>query len=440
MNTTLTALAVVAVGYILAYVVFDRLRDKFGYVGGAEYLIIGVLFGPHATGFLSAGVISELTPVVSLALGWMGMLLGSYFRLPVLALLRPTHVSMAFTEATATFALALGALISVFHWAVGYSWADAAIPAVTLAAIATTSAPAAIDALARRGLGVSRLFGVLQFTSRVDGLIGVLAFGLVVAVLHSGQVAESVRQPTGTEWAVINIAVGVASGILFHLFLGPRESVGTQDDDARLFVALAGAIVVASGASYYLNLSPIFTNLILGFILANTGNAHRDVARLLAKTERPVYLMLLLFAGSAWTPSAGGLLFIAPAFIAIRLIARLGGGWLAGTVDVPPELKTPTLGRGLLGMGGLSVAIGLNYTQIHPELAPDVILTATLGAVLLFEILATAEASAVLRQGMPPEPPPEAPPEPIGTSSGGGPPLPPPEPTATTPPATPAEQ
>ena len=42
MQTTLAALAVVAVGYILAYVLFDRLRTAYGYVGGAEYVLIGV--------------------------------------------------------------------------------------------------------------------------------------------------------------------------------------------------------------------------------------------------------------------------------------------------------------------------------------------------------------------------------------------------------------
>ena len=47
MQTTLAALAVVAVGYIMAYLVFDRLRDRYGYVGGAEYVLIGFMLGPH---------------------------------------------------------------------------------------------------------------------------------------------------------------------------------------------------------------------------------------------------------------------------------------------------------------------------------------------------------------------------------------------------------
>ena len=53
MQTTLAALAVVAVGYILAYLLFDRLRDRYGYVGGAEYVLHR--FSARAPGHRAAG-------------------------------------------------------------------------------------------------------------------------------------------------------------------------------------------------------------------------------------------------------------------------------------------------------------------------------------------------------------------------------------------------
>ena len=53
MQTTLVALAVITVGYIFAYLIFDRLRDRYGYVGGAEYVVIGFLLGPRVTGLQS---------------------------------------------------------------------------------------------------------------------------------------------------------------------------------------------------------------------------------------------------------------------------------------------------------------------------------------------------------------------------------------------------
>jgi hypothetical protein len=395
-QTTLAALAVIAVGYILAYVLFDRLRDRFGYVGGAEYLVIGFLLGPRVTGLLGAGQVQDLTPIVSLAVGWLGMLLGTYFRLPTLALLPRDHVATAFAEAVATFGAALAALLALFRLVAGYGWPAAVLQAVTLAAIATLSSPAAVDALVDRARVRLPVLPVLQLTARIDALVAVVAFGLVLAVFHQGEVAPGIRPPTATEWAVINLAVGVASGVLFHLFLGPRGEGDDAEGSSRLFVALAGAIVVASGASYYLNLSPIYTTLILGFILANSGSSHRDVARLLLATERPVYLALLLFAGAAWSPGTTDLLFIAPLFVLVRLAARFFGGRVAGLRVAPAGLRTPGLGRGLLAQGGLAVAIAVNYSQVHPELNPRLVLTAALLSILLFEIVASREASALL--------------------------------------------
>jgi hypothetical protein len=402
MQTTLAALAVITVGYILAYLVFDRLRDRFGYVGGAEYVIIGFLLGPRMTGLLGAEEVQDLTPIVSLALGWLGMLLGTYFRLPAFARIDTSHLRIAFTEALATFGCALAALLALFHYVSGYAWADAIIQAVTLAAVATLSSAAAVDALSRRHSPVSPLVPVLQLTARIDALIGVAAFGLLLAIFHQGQVSLTVRPPTATEWAVINLAVGVSSGVLFHLFLGPRSQFQESQGGSRLFVALAGAIVVASGASYYLNLSPIYTNLVLGFILANSGSAHRDVTRLLLNTERPVYLALLIFAGAAWSPSSPELLFVAPLFVIIRLGARFIGGWVGGGLSAPPALRAPWLGRALLAQGGIAVALAVNYTQVRPDLNGDLILTATLVSVLLFDIVASREVSLVVAR-TPPE-------------------------------------
>lgn len=392
MQTTLAALAVITVGYIFAYLLFDRLRDRFGYVGGAEYVVIGFLLGPQVTGLLDAGQVQDLTPIVSLALGWLGMLLGTYFRLPTMALIEGDYLRVAFAEAVATFLIAFAALFALLHYVVQSPWPESAVLSGTLASVATLSSPVAVDAVVDRVRVSSRIPPVLQLAARIDALVAVVAFGLVLAIFHQGEVAPGVRPPTATEWAVINVAVGVASGVLFHLFLGPRGHL----EEGRLFVALAGAIVVASGASYYLNLSPIFTNLVLGFILVNSGSAHRDVTRLLLSTERPVYLALLLFAGAAWSPGSVDLLFVAPLFVLIRVGARFLGGAIAGAHVAPTELRAPGLGRGLLALGGIGVALALNYGQVYPDLHPRLVLTATLLSVLLFEIVASREASAFI--------------------------------------------
>jgi MFS family permease len=141
MQTTLAAIAVITVGYIFAYLIFDRLRDRYGYVGGAEYVVIGFLLGPRVTGLLDAGQVQDLTPIVSLALGWLGMLLGTYFRVPTMALIAGDHLRVAFAEAVATFGIALAALLALFRYVVDTPWPQAAVLAGTLAAVATLSSP-----------------------------------------------------------------------------------------------------------------------------------------------------------------------------------------------------------------------------------------------------------------------------------------------------------
>ena len=193
---------------------------------------------------------------------------------------------------------------------------------------------------------------VLQLAARIDALVAVVAFGLVLAIFHQGDVAPGVRPPTATEWAVINLAVGVASGVLFHLFLGPRGHL----DEGRLFVALAGAIVVASGASYYLNLSPIFTNLVLGFILANSGSAHRDVTRLLLAHRAPGLPRAAALRRRGLEPGLGGPAVHRAALRAHPARCPLPRGRDRRRHVAPPGFGPPALGRGLLALGGIGVA------------------------------------------------------------------------------------
>src|SRR4029078_12307970 len=206
MQTTLAAIAVVTVGYIFAYLLFDRLRDRYGYVGGAEYVIIGFLLGPQVSGLLNAGQVQDLPPIVSLALGWLGMLLGTYFRLPAMALIEGDHLRIAFAEAGAPFLAAGAALLAVFRLLAGASWTEASVQAVTLAAVATLTSPVAADAVVDRIRSRSGVPPVLQLTARIDALIAVVAFGLVLAVLHRGEVAPGVPATTPTAWAAMHVA------------------------------------------------------------------------------------------------------------------------------------------------------------------------------------------------------------------------------------------
>ena len=405
MNPLLAALVILAGGYLLTYLVFDRLRRQFGYVGGAEYVLLGVFLGPSGSGLFDQGAVRDLTPVVCVALGWIGVYLGTRVRLREWIGVPPSHLGIAFSEAGTTWVVSAGGIWLLICYGLGVSAEQALLPTLALAAVAVAGAPHAIDALAGRSAGQHPLWPLIRTVSAIDAIVATVAFGLSMAILHLGNVQPGVRPPTATEWAVINIAVGTISGLLFHLFLG-SAATGLEHDaasetggDSRLFIALVGAIVIASGTAYSLNLSPLFTTFLLGVVLGNSAQAHVGLERLIAKTVQPIYLVLLIFAGAAWRSSGGDLVWTAFAFVGVRLVARLIGGRVGGTASDDPALHAPWLGRALMTQGGLGVAIALDYSQTPGAPGGNLVLTASLLSILLFEWVGARETIRILGGG-----------------------------------------
>src|SRR5690554_3135528 len=58
----LILLAIVGAAYIITHLLLERLAERFGFVTGTEYIVLGVLLGP-VFGVLDTETIGALTPV-----------------------------------------------------------------------------------------------------------------------------------------------------------------------------------------------------------------------------------------------------------------------------------------------------------------------------------------------------------------------------------------
>jgi Kef-type K+ transport system membrane component KefB len=56
--------------------------------------------------------------------------------------------------------------------------------------------------------------------------------------------------------------------------------------------------------AYYLQLSPIFVNFVLGVVLMNLGRHSDHVESRLISIRRPLYILLFFFAGAGWALDA----------------------------------------------------------------------------------------------------------------------------------------
>jgi len=245
--------------------------------------------------------------------------------------------------------------------------------------------------VAARGRGPrDPLVRQFEVSAALNALIAVLAFGLLIALVHREPLGVA-RAPTPTEWVVINIAVGGVGGALFHLF------VGEERKPDRLFIALVGAIVLVSGGASYLQLSPMLAAMVFGIIVANTSLRRSEIEAALHRIERPLYFVLLILAGAWWAPSDRAWGLAVGAFLVVRALAKVGGARLAARANGRLDALGPHWGRGLLGQGGLALVIGLNYLQFEDFPVPRIVFTAVVVSVLLTDLLSARFAESVFQ-------------------------------------------
>jgi Kef-type K+ transport system membrane component KefB len=292
-SAPLLLILVVAIAYLATHVAYEWLARRLLIVSGAEYLVLGVLLGPQVSGLFPTSAAAQFTPIVILGIGWLGLSVGMQFRLQRLIRVPAFKYRLSLVQSLLTLTLVAAGVSYATAYVYQVPMAVAMIPGIALGAIAVASTPAGLDvAYGRSGIRAPVLQQI-EVALGMDALVSVVAFGLLLAWAH-GTTPVAVRALTMTEWVVVTLGIGVVGGTLFHLFLGEEKHPD------RLFVSLAGAVVITSGAAAYLELSPAMAALVMGVLLANTMRSPKPVQQVLAASERPLYYSLLVLAGASW--------------------------------------------------------------------------------------------------------------------------------------------
>jgi urea transporter len=137
--------------------------------------------------------------------------------------------------------------------------------------------------------------------------------------------------------------------------------------------------------------------MLVGAVLVNTSHSNTEIRQVLGKVERPLYFVLLIFAGAAWQPSSRGWLVPVAVLLLARTVAKLGAARFAARwTGVLPALG-PTWGMGLLGHGGLAIAIALNYHLDEGSALSNVVFTAAIASVFLSDLFSARVVRSLVR-------------------------------------------
>ena len=370
---------VIGVAYVLAHNVVERLQRRFLVVSGAEYLLLGFLLGPAFPAIHALDNITGLLPIIALAAGWVGLLRGTDFDFASLQKLDPATWRIVFLHHLLP-GVAVG--IGAYYFFIESGWVitsarDAALSAAALACFAAADSAEPFDLLARRYEISGRLAPLLRNGTRLGDIAVILAFGLIFCVFHEN--APQAQDYSPSLWAWVTVLLGASLGFLFSLFLA-----GDESDNSR-FLALVGIIAFASGGAYFLELSPLAVNLSMGFVLVNFARGGQLLHTTLESTERPMTIVLLIFAGALWERTA-----LVPTLLALGgfLVLRTGAKWLASAIAGWGTTLRKDLFRGLLAHGDVTLAMAVSFRLVYDGDAAKLAYSVVLGSIILNDLMA----------------------------------------------------
>lgn len=329
------------------------------------YILAGILFSPDFLGgYLGIDGTEWTQPIVAVTLGVIAYLIGGAVSVAQLRQLGWTIVTATIGKVTGSFvAVLMGFLLlgvavdGVSSWSLG----------LLLAAIATTTAPAAIVAIIYQYRASGPLTTALLGMVALDDVLALVIFSLVLATLES----------TGFGAAVPAVIWEIAAAIGFGLvggYLIERIARHLPDQTLRL-VALLGGVILLTGLAETWHFSPLLAAMALGFSTRLFAGAHAEsLFRPLEQLQEVVFVLFFTLAGLHFAPavvlSHAGLIIL---YFLLRAGGQIVGAMIGARVAGAPRVISHNVGLIMLPQGGVAIGMALMLTSV-PSLEDSALL------------------------------------------------------------------
>lgn len=365
---------------------------------GTHFLFLGFLLGPTVLGLLSLEALDQLSPLLGLALGWIGLLFGLQLDRSALKQFPRIFLWLALGQAVLVFGLFLGAGL-LLAGAAGLTGPTITLMLLGAAATASVSTPAGIAMVSANFMARGKVRELLYFVASLDAVVGITALHIAYSSMHGTPALVAPGDEPAWFWATAGVGLGVVCAVIFLWLARLRPS------REELVLYLLGISALAAGAALQLQLSPLFVGMVAGTLISNLNPRWHRVFRLMERWEKPIYLILLLLSGAALRFSTWWVVPLAFVYVLLRGVAKvLATGVLVQFISLP--FPTPRrLGLGLIPQGGISIAMALSLaltlgagTPVLGGLSAGELVFATVVlGVVLSEVVGPLLTTAVLR-------------------------------------------
>lgn len=262
--------------------------------GGWLAVLMGLAVGPGGLSLLSPGEVERASPLLTIGLSWIGMMIGLQWRMDILAHLPWRIHRLAAVDAAGSLLLLSGAsAFALQYWLIEINRAAMIVPTALLACagigwtIETRSLRLAQSSDAEAALAI-------RGGGSLGAPVAIVIFSLAAASVTGIDARNLTFRIDSPFIRLAGIALAaVAMGIIARF--GLRRAEGAR---AELLTIFIGVVAMIAGVASELQFSPLLAAMILGAVIANlAGRELRHFERFILQAEHTVATLIWVMAG-----------------------------------------------------------------------------------------------------------------------------------------------
>ncbi|MGM9874066.1 MAG: cation:proton antiporter [Bacilli bacterium] len=371
------------------------------------YLLGGILIGPWVLGLINQEgfqtVISNLTWISDIALGFIAFTIGGSFKLSVLKKVGKRATIITIFEALGACIIVIcGLLIGYF---LGLKDLGLSIPMIlTLGSIACATAPAAtlliIQQYKAKGPVTSTLIPVVAF----DDSAALIVFALLFAISKILVIGGTFNFIDGLLIPVLEIIISILIGGLIGLIVS-FATKWFKSRNNRLIIIIAAIILCVGlsmintkdiGLPFSFQLSSLLTVMPLGAVYVNLASGIERTDKYLVRFTAPIFMLFFILSGAQlnfgifFNSKAALVLLIALIYIITRVIGKWSGAAIGANITKCEPTVKKYLGLTLIPQAGVALGLATSAKTFFSSTGNDIgetIYTCIIVSTIVYELV-----------------------------------------------------
>lgn len=265
--------------------------------------------------------------------------------------------------------------------------------ALLLAGIATATAPAATQDVVKQSGAQGPFTDTLLGIVAIDDAWGLVIFSLLLVIAKAIVGDGSLSILTNSLWEL-----GGAVGIGLAVGLPAAALTGRLQEGEPVQAEALGIVFLCAGLAIWLEVSFLLTAMIAGAVIVNLAEHHNRPFHEVEHIEWPFMILFFVLAGASFHSASLQLIgVVGVAYILLRTISRIVGGWFGGQLARMPKKHQLWIGPALTPQAGVALGMALVAGNYLPQVK-EVLLTTVIGTTIVFEIAGPIITQVALHQ------------------------------------------